>query len=156
MKSLMLALGLGLTLAASAHAQTPPAKPAQPAAQSSQPGIRSMGIGAIARTFYTVAPADMLASQLINLDVYNLQNENLGEIEDLIIDNGKQIRAVVVSVGGFLGMGERFVAVKPGALMITPEADGTGVKVYVNTTREQLRGAPEFKFGDRMAKKVAS
>lgn len=96
----------------------------------------------------------MLASQLIDLDVYNLQNENLGEIEDLVIDNGKQIRAVVVSVGGFLGMGEHFVGVKPAALMITPEADGTGVKVYVNTTREQLRDAPAFKFEGRMAKTV--
>lgn len=151
MKIALITLAFSAALAAPGFAQTPAAS-GQSVAQPAQPGIRSLGVGAVTTLFHTVAPADMLASKLLNLDVYNLQNENIGEIEDLIIDNGKQIQGVVVSVGGFLGLGERYVVVKPGALMIAPEADSTGTKVVVNTTREQLRGAPPFKFEGSMAR----
>lgn len=150
MKTILLALAAGLIATGPAAAQTKPAAtaPATSADQTkaSPPGIRAIGVGAVTTAFYTVSPTDILATRLINLDVYNLQNENIGEIEDLVIDNGKRLQAVVVSVGGFLGLGERYVAVKPGSLVITPEADGTGIKALVNTTREQLRGAPIFKF----------
>jgi hypothetical protein len=153
MKNALLALAIAAAHTAPGLAQTTAAPvPAPTQTQPAQPGIRSLGVGAVTTVFHTVAPADMLASKLMNLDVYNLQNENIGEIEDLVIDNGKQIQAIIVSVGGFLGMGERYVAVKPGALMITSEADGTGTKVVANTTREQLRGAPAFKFDGRMAR----
>ena len=117
---------------------------AQPG-QTAQPGIRAIDPATLRLTFYTVQPADMLASNLIGLDVHNLQNEEIGEIEDLIVDNGKTLRSVVISVGGFLGIGERHVAVDPGSVVITREAGGS-LKAVVNTTRDDLRKAPEFKF----------
>jgi hypothetical protein len=135
-------------------ASTPPAQPAPGASggQAAQPGIRAVDPATVAVTFYTVQPADMLASRLMDLDVHNLQNEEIGEIEDLIIDNGKNIRAVVISVGGFLGIGDRNVAVQPGSVVITQEGAGN-LKAVVNTTRENLKNAPEFKFENNMARK---
>ena len=51
------------------------------------------------------------ASKLMGLDVYNEANEKLGDINELILDKDGKINAVVIGVGGFLGVGEHLVAV---------------------------------------------
>jgi hypothetical protein len=51
------------------------------------------------------------SSKLIGVDVYNEANEKVGDIEELILDKSGKIENVVLGVGGFLGMGERYVAV---------------------------------------------
>ena len=140
--------------APSTRPATPPAGTAQPAqpGQSAQPGIREVNPSTLRITFYTVQPGDMLASNLMGLDVHNLQNEEIGEIEDLIVDNGKVIRGIVVGVGGFLGIGERRTVIEPASIVVTREAGGS-LKAVVNTTREDLKNAPEFKFEGNMARK---
>jgi sporulation protein YlmC with PRC-barrel domain len=54
---------------------------------------------------------DWRASKVVGLDVYNDSNENLGSINDLIMDKSGNIKAAVLGVGGFLGMGAHLVAV---------------------------------------------
>jgi len=51
------------------------------------------------------------ASKLVGLNVYNDSNESLGSINDLLTDKSGDIKAVVIGVGGFLGVGEHLVAV---------------------------------------------
>ena len=51
------------------------------------------------------------ASKLMGLDVYNEANEKLGDINELILDETGKVSAVVIGVGGFLGMGEYDIAV---------------------------------------------
>jgi sporulation protein YlmC with PRC-barrel domain len=51
------------------------------------------------------------ASKVVGLSVYNDNNESLGSINDLLTDNTGNIKAVVVGVGGFLGVGEHLVAI---------------------------------------------
>src|SRR3981189_626469 len=51
------------------------------------------------------------ASKLVGLSVYNDNNESLGSINDLLTDKSENIKAVVIGVGGFLGVGEHLVAV---------------------------------------------
>jgi sporulation protein YlmC with PRC-barrel domain len=51
------------------------------------------------------------ASKLVGLSVYNDNNESLGSINDLLVDKSGNIKAVVIGVGGFLGVGEHLVAV---------------------------------------------
>ena len=51
------------------------------------------------------------ASKVVGLSVYNDNNESLGSINDLLMDKNGNIKAVVLGVGGFLGMGEHLVAV---------------------------------------------
>lgn len=51
------------------------------------------------------------ASKLVGLTVYNENNESLGSINDLLTDKTGNIKAVVIGVGGFLGVGEHLVAV---------------------------------------------
>jgi sporulation protein YlmC with PRC-barrel domain len=54
---------------------------------------------------------DWRASKVVGLSVYNDTNEKLGSINDLLMDKSGNIKAVVLGVGGFLGMGEHLVAV---------------------------------------------
>jgi len=53
---------------------------------------------------------DWRTSKVVGLNVYNEKNENVGSINDLLMDKSGNIKAVVVSVGGFLGMGSRLIA----------------------------------------------
>jgi sporulation protein YlmC with PRC-barrel domain len=116
--------------------------------RSGQAGIRTVDqAGSVKLTFYTVRAADMRASKLIGADVYNRQNENIGDVEDLIIDNGNNIKAVVLSVGGFLGIGDRHVAVQPGSVLLSEQNDGSP-RLVVNTNKEELKNAPEFNLAD--------
>jgi len=50
-------------------------------------------------------------SKVVGLDVYNDKNENVGSINELLVDKSGNIKAAVLSVGGFLGMGSHYVAV---------------------------------------------
>ena len=54
---------------------------------------------------------DWRASKVVGLNVYNEKNENVGSINDLLMDKEGNVKAAVISVGGFLGMGARLVAV---------------------------------------------
>lgn len=118
------------------------------AQQAVAPGIKSVdGAASVRMTFYAVQSADMRVSKLIGANVYNLANENVGEIEDLIIDNGKTLKGVVISVGGFLGIGDRNVSVQPGSIVLTEQNDGSA-RVVINTTKEDLKNAPPFNFAD--------
>ena len=54
---------------------------------------------------------DWRASKVVGLNVYNEKNENVGSINDLLMEKNGTIKAAVISVGGFLGMGARLVAV---------------------------------------------
>lgn len=115
--------------------------------QSLQPGVRRVEGSSIVISFYNANPADTRASKLIGRDVYNLQNEDIGEVSDLIIDNGKTIKAIVVSVGGFLGIGERNVAIDPASVVLTELSDGN-MRLVVNTNKEDLKKSPAFNFAD--------
>jgi hypothetical protein len=68
---------------------------------------------AAASTSQTATAAGLWqGSKLIGLNVYNDQNEKIGSIKELMVEKSGNIASVVIGVGGFLGMGERDVAVK--------------------------------------------
>ncbi len=67
------------------------------------------------------------------MNVYNNKNENLGEIEDFVITDGKNGERRHHQRRRFLGMGERYVAVDPSNLIINK--DGNTVKAMLNTNR---------------------
>ena len=67
-------------------------------------------------------PTVALASHLIGTPVRNLGGDSVGKIEDLLIDGG-QLKAVVIDVGGFLGIGSKQIAVEPDAVVLRPGGD---------------------------------
>ncbi len=89
------------------------------------------------------APANgMHASNLIGAEIKSAGDEDVGAVEDLIIDQNGQVVAVVVSVGGFLGMGEKNVAIAWDELTQSGTSDMQDLRVDV--TREELQSAPEY------------
>jgi len=109
-------------------------------------GMQAIVTSTVPMTFMTVGPADVMTSNLIGVDVYTQNSEEIGEIEDMVIDNGRTVRALVIGIGGFLGMGERYVAVPPESVTLMRPANGGEVRAVVNTTAEQLRAAPTFRY----------
>lgn len=98
--------------------------------------------------FMRTAPANsMHINHLIGATVKTPTGEDVGPVDDLIVDEHGQIVALVVGVGGFLGMGERNVAIGWDDMT----RSGTGednLELRVDVTRESLRSAPEYEEQD--------
>src|ERR1700740_1817190 len=95
--------------------------------------------------FSTVSKDEMFSSKLKGLNVYNQKDESIGEITDLALKN-HEVDALILSVGGFLGMGEHYVAVSPSSVNIRYDAKNDKWLASMNTTKEALKAAPEFKY----------
>jgi sporulation protein YlmC with PRC-barrel domain len=81
------------------------------------------------------------ASKLISAPVYNEQEERIGSIDDLIISPDRAVSFAVVSVGGFLGLGGRLVAIP--VEQLRAEKDRL---ILPGATKEALTKLPEFKY----------
>lgn len=79
--------------------------------------------------------------KMVGLDVVNNNKEELGEIDNLIVTEPDNILYAIVSVGGFLGIGEKLVAVPVANLTKTKDD-----KVLLDVTKEQIENAPEFRY----------
>lgn len=96
------------------------------------------------RGYLGATPAGGLhATNLIGTGVKTTGGDEVGDVVDLVIDGKGQIVAVVVGVGGFLGMGERNVAIGWDDVKRSGSTDE--LELQINVTREALRSAPEFK-----------
>ena len=81
------------------------------------------------------------ASDIVGKSAYDSNGQSIGSINDLLIDSQGQVRAAVVDVGGFLGMGQHTVAIDWDQLKINPSSN----RVTVSMTKDQLKSAPEYK-----------
>ena len=86
------------------------------------------------------------SSKLIGLNVYNDQNEKLGDINEILLDKSGKVAGVVIGVGGFLGMGEHYVAVSPSSVNVRYDSKNDKWLASMNTTKDALKAAPEFKY----------
>lgn len=95
--------------------------------------------------FVAAVPAAALTvSTYYNEDVYDNQNNKIGDVDDILLEKDGRVSAVIIGVGGFLGAGEKDVAVPFNALKLT-EKDGDRYLV-MNTTKESLEKAPGYTF----------
>jgi sporulation protein YlmC with PRC-barrel domain len=94
--------------------------------------------------YVEIKDTDLVISKLVGVDIYNKQDENIGEISDIVIGDGKSVIGVVASVGGFLGLGTSYVVIDPASLAL---ADDNGTwKPYVDTNKDDLSKAPKFDY----------
>lgn len=98
-------------------------------------------------TYLSSAPANSFHSdELIGVELKSRSNdEAIGTISDLIVDENGQIAAVIVEAGGFLGLGEKAVAVSWNSIERHSNEKGGGYDFTVDTTKEALQNAPEYK-----------
>ena len=106
---------------------------------------KTVGTAPAEAKFSTVSKDEMFSSKLKGLNVHNQKDEEVGEITDIAI-KGSQIDALILSVGGFLGMGEHYVAVSPSSVSVKRDAKNDKWVATMNTTKEALKAAPEFKY----------
>jgi sporulation protein YlmC with PRC-barrel domain len=112
-KPLVAALLASTLLAMPALAQTTPAPAPN---QSSAPAGSMSQTGSSMNFLQMRQPDQFRASDLIGTSVVGNNNESIGEINDVIMDAKGQVAGVVIGVGGFLGIGEKDVAVPMNAL----------------------------------------
>ena len=123
---------------------------------------------ALAQTQTASDKGQWQASKLIHMNVYNAQNEKVGDIKELMLDKSGKITDVAIGVGGFLGMGERDVAVKfdqlkwrnepvkstdskAGTTTGSAQSQGNRDRNYpdhavLNATKDQLKAMPQFDY----------
>lgn len=160
---------LALALAAPAFAQGTPTAPAAGATDTTAPagsaaekpmstdksmsGASGSGTGGTtaAGAPPTTSGGDVIAEQesgqtlssdLVGMKVVGADDETIGEVSELIVENN-QVTGAVLEVGGFLGLGAKKVGVPWDALSMT-EKDGS-LTASVSLTKEQLTSMPEFK-----------
>lgn len=153
MKHLLASTALVLAMAGGVHAQT------ETTAQTEAVGLNQV----------EMLQGDALASDLIGMRIYNSETrlepnatfaagdqtnwDDIGEIQDILITENGEVSAVILGVGGFLGIGERDVAVSMNNLTILHDPNDPNERFIVaSTTKEELEQLPAFERDqDRMA-----
>jgi sporulation protein YlmC with PRC-barrel domain len=149
MKSSVLAACAALLMSSSAIAQTttapapaaPPATTQPPAAApparapGAEPQMRSQAPTEEIRGAWNVR--DFMRSR-----VYNMNGERIGDVNDIIVEDGR-VTAIVLGVGGFLGIGEKEVSMEPEQVKRMVHSDGQ-TYFTVNATKDQLMAAPDY------------
>ena len=101
----------------------PPASANPPAATATAPASASVAQSAAWRS-----------SKLIGLNVYNDQNEKLGDISEILFDKSGKVEGIVIGVGGFLGMGQHDIKVDLAKLKFVDEPVRTSATTTTTTT----------------------
>jgi len=121
--------------------------PATPGATTTAPATApATAAGGMSETYLTQQGSDQLsASNYIGQNVY-AGDKSIGEIKDLIMQQNGGLVAAVIGVGGFLGMGEKNVAVPVSKITVTRDAQNPDkLRLTTTETADTLKSAPEFK-----------
>jgi hypothetical protein len=128
-----------LVVGSAAAQQTPPPSKAPPATKS-----ETMPNAQGSHQFVTTQAADQwLASKFKGSDVMVANNEKIGDVNDVLFDQNGRVLAYVIGVGGFLGIGQKDVALAPNSFRVTN--DRNEMKLMLAMSKDELKNAPEFK-----------
>ena len=127
--------------AAGAYAQTAPTQPSSPSpgapAREAAPSAERM----VSTGDFNVS-GDMAAGALICTKVRNADKESIGKVDEVYLDKDAKVTVVVISVGGFLGVGSKDVGVKWSDL--TLGKDGTSLVVTTQLSKDDLKALPDY------------
>lgn len=157
LKTLSLSTALAAILATGALAQTTTPQPATPPSVTTPaPSTGSDMTTSTTTTTSTQSVAfksgmmqdEILVSALNGLEVRNAAGENLGDINDIVVDATGKPSVVVIGVGGFLGMGEKAIGVPFAQLAFADAQDGKRV-ARLDVTKASLQAAPTYVYKDK-------
>ena len=127
--------------AAVAYAQTPPSPSPSP---STMPRGNTASAPAIESTGDFNKDGDMAGNALIGAKVHDTANkETIGSIQNIYLDDGGKVKVIVISVGGFLGVGAKDVAVKWEDIKFGK--DGKSLALTTGLTKDALKAMPDYK-----------
>jgi sporulation protein YlmC with PRC-barrel domain len=91
------------------------------------------------------SPEQFLASKFKGTDVIGDDNKKIGDVSDILFDKDGKIQAYVISVGGFLGVGAKEIALAPSSFDVTPGENGKAPQLKLSTNEKELKSAQNFK-----------
>jgi hypothetical protein len=100
--------------------------------------------GSAAQIMTTLPQHATAVSNWYDQNIYDPKDNKIGEIKDMLLDREGRVQAVIVSVGGFLGMGEKDVAVSFDS--VSPVQRDNKWWLAMNVNKDELRSAPGFRF----------
>jgi sporulation protein YlmC with PRC-barrel domain len=139
LKKLMLSTALTAAVATAAFAQSS----TTPSPSTPAPAAQSQGSG---KTNFVSAqkPDQWLASKFKGTDVVGSDNQKIGDVSDILFDKSGKVEAFVISVGGFLGVGSKEVALAPSSFDVVPGQNGSADKLKLAATKDELKNAQNF------------
>lgn len=141
MTKTLLALATASTLSLSvALAQSPPSAPPAPSAPAA-----SSEMGSAANTITAQKPDEWLATKLRGTSVLGSDGVKIGSVDDILLDRNGSIKALVIGVGGFLGIGAKDVAIPFKQFQVVPGTEGKSDVLTLSMTKDQLADAQDFK-----------
>lgn len=111
-------------------------------AQTNAPAMKPATTNAM--TVSEQRPDQVLASKMVGATIYSPSDEKVGNIEYLVLNKSGQVDAVVVGVGGFLGIDKKDVALTFSSLNVTYDVDNSVKKITANVTKEGIKSAPAY------------
>jgi sporulation protein YlmC with PRC-barrel domain len=142
MTKTLLALATASTLSLSvALAQSPTGAPPAPLAAPAA----SSEMGSAANTITAQKPDEWLATRLRGTSVLGSDGVKIGSVDDILIDRSGSIKALVIGVGGFLGIGAKDVAIPFKQFQVVPGTEGKSDVLTLSMTKDQLADAQDFK-----------
>ena len=153
-KNLMMSAAVSAWMVTGAMAQGTQPAPAPAAAKEATPDS--------AKFVQQQSSDQFVFSKFKGTDVIGPDNAKVGDVNDMVFDKSGKLIGLVVGVGGFLGIGEKSVAMDMGEFQVVPADTGssttgtstaprvsndpTDVKLKVSWTKDQLKNAPDFKY----------
>ncbi len=152
LKTLMMSVAVSGLMVSGALAQANP-----PAPTTSPPHAKADAAPMNDAKFIQSQSADQWAfSKFKGTDVLGPDNAHIGDVNDLLFEKNGKVVGLIVGVGGFLGIGEKNVAIDMSAFQVVPASTGsssgsssndpTEVKLKVSWTKDQLKNAPGFEY----------
>jgi len=149
-KKLMIGAAIGALMASTALAQAPSSpsssSSAPPAAAPASPSAAAPAQPSAGKADFVTSqkPDQWLATKFRGTEVLGADNQKIGDVSDILFDKSGSIQAYVVSVGGFLGMGAKEVALAPNSFDVVPGQNGAAPKLKISMSKEQLTQAQNF------------
>jgi hypothetical protein len=141
-KKLMIGAAIGALMVSGALAQSPMSPPSS---SSSPPAAaQAPQSGGKANFVTSQKPDQWLATKFRGTEVDGADNQKIGSVTDILFDKSGKIEAFVVSVGGFLGMGAKDVALAPASFDVVPGQNGASDKLKVSMKQDELKQAQNF------------
>jgi sporulation protein YlmC with PRC-barrel domain len=95
-------------------------------------------------------PGQIRLTQMNGATVYDVQNQKIGDVKDVILDRNGRVADVILDVGAFLGMGGKLVAVSMNDIKVSFD-DNNKPKFAVDMTKEQLKSAQAYDLNEKNA-----
>jgi PRC-barrel domain len=154
LKTLMMSAAVSALMVSGALAQDKPPEASPPA--------KAEGAAVDSAKFIQAQSTDQwVFSKFKGTDVLGPDNAHIGNVNDMLFDKNGKILGLIVGVGGFLGIGEKSVAIDMSAFQVAPpdttvgaaggaaggtSSDPTSVKLKVTWTKDELKNAPDFQY----------